>query len=323
MVLKHRSSIIAILCIMVLILTACSSGGSQSLTSDGKESQQSQVSENNKSESASKEESSVSQNDKSGDTSDLISGSDNTEKENGTEGDDKAVAPDITGELVIKAEESDAVSEEGNKYVFSKGGEYHIKGTCGNRMIYIDAKDQDLDIHLEGVTMTSEIGALIFVENAEEVTISATEGTNNELSDNRPARTNKKEDAEFGNAAIYSKDDLKFKGRGRLTVNGSYNNGIGCKNDIKIKNLTLTVNAQNNGIKGNDSVTIESGNITVTAVNGTGIKTENTHISNKGNQKGYITITGGKVDITSADDPIDAAFDLILDSQNAVVTTNK
>ena len=234
-----------------------------------------------------------------------------------------ASAAEITGELTIKAEEADAVREDGNKYILSKGGEYHIHGTCGNRMIYIDAKDQDLDIHLEGVTMTSEVGALIFVENAEEVTISASDGTNNELSDNRTARTNKKEDSEFGNAAVYSKDDLKFKGRGRLTINGSYNNGIGCKNDIKIKNLTLTVNAHNNGIKGNDSVTIESGNITIVANNGNGIKTENTHISDKGNQKGYVTIVGGNIDITSDDDPIDAAYDLIIDSKNAVVTTNK
>ena len=81
--------------------------------------------------------------------------------------------------------------------------------------------------------------------------------------------------------------------------------------------------AQNNGIKGNDSVTIESGNISVTAKNGNGIKTENTHVSDKGNQKGYVTIKGGVLDINSADDPIDAAYDLILDSQNAKVTTNK
>ena len=234
-----------------------------------------------------------------------------------------AAQPEITGELSIKADSNDAVKEDGNKYILSKGGEYRIRGNCGNRMIYIDAKGEELELHLEGVTMTSEIGALIYVENAEEVTLSASEGTNNELSDMRPARADKNEETEYGNAAIYSKDDLKFKGRGRLTVNGSYNNGIGCKNDIKIKNITLTVNAQNNGIKGNDSVTIESGNISVTAKNGNGIKTENTHVSDKGNQKGYVTIKGGVLDINSADDPIDAAYDLILDSQNAKVTTNK
>ena len=241
-----------------------------------------------------------------------------------TETPDKTEAqPEITGELSIKADSNDAVKEDGNKYILSKGGEYRIRGNCGNRMIYIDAKGEELELHLEGVTMTSEIGALIYVENAEEVTISASEGTNNELSDMRPARADKNEETEYGNAAIYSKDDLKFKGRGRLTVNGSYNNGIGCKNDIKIKNITLTVNAQNNGIKGNDSVTIESGNISVTAKNGNGIKTENTHVSDKGNQKGYVTIKGGVLDINSADDPIDAAYDLILDSKNAKVTTNK
>ncbi len=238
-------------------------------------------------------------------------------------GTETAVQPEITGELSIKADSEGAVKEDGYKYIISKGGEYRIRGNCGNRMIYIDAKGEELELHLEGVTMTSQLGALIYVENAEEVTISASDGTNNELSDLRPARTDKNEESEYGSAAIYSKDDLKFKGRGRLTVNGSYNNGIGCKNDIKIKNITLIVNAQNNGIKGNDSVTVESGKISITAKNGNGIKTENTHISDKGNQKGYVTISGGVVDINSADDPIDAAFDLILDSKNATVTTNK
>lgn len=260
--------------------------------------------------------------DNSSDNADVTSSVKDGAKEEKTE-DKAANAADYSGELSITAKDGGEFKEDGNRYIFTKGGEYHVRGTCFNRMIYIDAADADLDIHLEGVNMTSEIGALIYVENAEEVTISATDGTNNELNDQRPARKNKNEDSEYGNAAIYSKDDLKFKGRGRLTVNGSYNNGIGCKNDIKIKNLTLIVNAANNGIKGNDSVTVESGNITIKADNGSGIKTENTHVSNKGNQKGYITITGGKIDISSADDPIDAAFDLILDSKNATITTNK
>ena len=233
------------------------------------------------------------------------------------------IKPEISGELSIKADFNDAVKEEDYKYILTKGGEYHIRGTCTNRMIYVDAKDQELEIDLEGVNMMSERGALIFVENADKVTISASEGTNNELTDCRPARTNKNEDSDNGNAAIYSKDDLKFKGRGRLTVTSSYNNAIGCKNDIKIKNLTLSVNAENNGIKGNDSVTIESGNITINAVKGNGIKTENKHVSDKGNQKGYITISGGIVDITSDDEPFDAAYDLYIDSANATVTTNK
>ena len=242
---------------------------------------------------------------------------------NDAESEKSSVPVEYSGELSFKSDTKDGVSEDGFKYIISKGGDYRVRGNCSNRMIYIDAKGEEVELHLEGVTMTSEYGALIFVNNAEEVTVSASEGSSNELSDNRPARSDKKEETEYGNAAVYSKDDLKFKGRGRLTINGSYNNGIGCKNDIKIKNINLTVNARNNGIKGNDSVTVESGNITINAENGNGIKTENTHVSDKGNQKGYVTILGGVINITSADDPIDAAYDLILDSKNATVNTNK
>ncbi len=305
---------------MMVLLAGCSSTDentdkSESIKSETAEKADDQTNEAEGKDRNGSETSSADNTSASADVSDTDKAGDVT--------DTGTIQPQISGELSIKADFSDAVKEEGYKYILTKGGEYHVRGTCTNRMIYVDAKDQELDIHLEGVNMMSETGALIFVENAEKVTISASEGTNNELTDCRPARTNKNEDSDNGNAAIYSKDDLKFKGHGRLTVTSSYNNAIGCKNDIKIKNLTLSVNAENNGIKGNDSVTIESGNITINAVKGNGIKTENKHISDKGNQKGYITISGGVIDITSDDEPFDAAFDLVIDSANATVTTNK
>jgi len=330
-IMKRFSTIIMLLIVSALIF-GCSSNGTalenntntQSQSDKGSENDQNIGTEDNSSDIAAQD--TVSENDvPENDINNTASDNQTTSKDSSVDNNDvqSSAEAEISGELTIKAEESDAVKEDGNKYILSKGGKYHVRGTCGNRMIYVDAPEQDLDIHLEGVSMTSETGALIYIENAEEVTISATDGTNNELLDNRSARTNKNEDALYGNAAIYSKDDLKFKGRGRLTVNGSYNNGIGCKNDIKIKNLTLTVKAYNNGIKGNDSVTIESGNITIETEKGNGIKTENTHISDKGNQKGYVTISGGKVNITSGDESIDAALDTIIDSANASVSTNK
>ena len=67
---------------------------------------------------------------------------------------------------------------------------------------------------------------------------------------------------------------MTIKGKGTLKVSSTYNNAIGCKADVTIKNLTLNITeAANNGIKGNDSVTVESGNVTVNS-NGDAIKSD-------------------------------------------------
>jgi len=106
---------------------------------------------------------------------------------------------------------------------------------------------------------------------------------------------------------------LKFTGTGSLTVTGTYNNGIHTTKDLKIKNQTLQVSAPNNAIKGNDSITIEeSGNITAISSGGDALKTSNTDLSSSGKQRGTITITGGTVNLYSACDGIDAAYDAII-----------
>ncbi len=48
------------------------------------------------------------------------------------------------------------------------------------------------------------------------------------------------------NACLYAGCDLKIKGKGSLIVEGNYNNGIGCKNDLEISNGQITVSAPNN-----------------------------------------------------------------------------
>ena len=49
--------------------------------------------------------------------------------------------------------------------------------------------------------------------------------------------------ADEDSGAIYSKDDIKFKGKGNLTVNGNCADGIVGKDDVKIYNGNITVNA--------------------------------------------------------------------------------
>lgn len=72
--------------------------------------------------------------------------------------------------------------------------------------------------------------------------------------------------------------------------------------------MIVKITAVNNAVKGNDAVDIVSGNIIAISAKGDGIKTSNSSISNKGNQKGIVTITGGNIDVYAACDGIDAAY---------------
>ncbi len=119
-------------------------------------------------------------------------------------------------------------------------------------------------------------------------------------------------------AAVYAKCDLELAGKGELTVISSNNNGIHTKDDLKVKNLTLSVTCEDNALKGNDSVSITGGILTLIAKSGDGIKTKNSDISSKGNQRGTVTISGGTVNIYAACDGIDAAYDADI-SDDAIV----
>ena len=222
--------------------------------------------------------------------------------------------------LTVTTEVTDGWYEKNGVYTVTKAGEYTFSGTLSEGRIVVDAKGLEVSVILSGVTLSSKEDSVIYVENAEEATIVAQNGTVNTLNDNRPAKIGNSELA--GNACIYSKDDLSIQGKGTLIINASYNKGIHSKNDLKIKNLTLEVNAVGTAIQGNDSVTIKSGDITLVSSGNDGIKTKDTDVSPKGKQRGVVTIEGGKVSITAKDECINAAYDIQIAAE-AEVTQKK
>ena len=216
------------------------------------------------------------------------------------------------------ATEDGTVSLSGSTYTITSGGTYVVTGTLSDGQIIIDAGEEDeVELDLSGASITCSYDSPIFAKNAGKLKIKAVEGTVNVVSDTRPANVSEAETA--GSAAIYAECDLNLAGKGTLAVTAGYNNGIHSKDDLKIKNLTLTVTAPNNALKGNDSVTIESGSVTVISTAGDGIKTVNSDVSSKGNQRGSVTVSGGTVNIFSAGDGIDAAYDVIISGDAAIV----
>lgn len=214
----------------------------------------------------------------------------------------------ITGDFTVKSDTSDGVTQSGSVYTITKAGEYTVSGLLSEGQLIVDAGDEDeVTIVLNGTSITCSSGSPIYVKNASEVKIKSEENSFNEIIDNRAEATEDSSD-DAGNAAIYATCDLKLVGKGALVVTGNYNNGIQSKDDLSIKNVIVKVTAVNNAVKGNDAVDIESGNIIAISAKGDGIKTSNSSISNKGNQKGIVTITGGNIDVYAACDGIDAAY---------------
>ncbi|MBP3376640.1 MAG: carbohydrate-binding domain-containing protein, partial [Clostridia bacterium] len=195
---------------------------------------------------------------------------------------------------------------------------YTISGEAvGNIVIDIDPA-YTFELELNGFKITSNTAAPISVINGDKVTISAKKSYTNYVIDNR--------DSVSGNtpasfpAAIYSLVDLDIEGKGILNVTSDNNGGIYTKKDVEVKNLTLSVNCSDNALRGNDSVEIVGGSLTLIATRGDAIRTNNSDISSKGNQRGNVTITGGVHNIYAAGDGISAAHDVIV--SDATTTLN-
>ncbi len=203
------------------------------------------------------------------------------------------------------------VSVSGSTFTIASAGTYVLSGTFADGQIIVDAPEEsEVELDLSNASITCSYDSPIFIKSAGKVKIKSLEGTKNTVNDTRPLQTNEADTT--GAAAIYALCDLDIVGKGTLTVTATYNNGIHTKDDLEIKNVTLTVTAPNNALKGNDSATIESGTLTLISTRGDGIKTDNSDVSSKGNRRGTVTINGGTITIYSACDGIDAAYDVVI-----------
>ena len=194
--------------------------------------------------------------------------------------------------------------------------EYSLSGVFHGSVVVDIGDSYKLDLNFEGLTLVSGTRCPVVILSGDGVDISAKSGTSNFIYDTRKRIP---ENSEEYSSAVWSDCDTKLKGKGSLTVISKNNNGIHSKDDLDVKNLTLSVLCTDNALKGNDSVNIESGNITLIATGGDGIKTTNSDISAKGNQRGAVTVSGGSVTIYSASDGIDAAYDVLI-GETASVT---
>ena len=209
----------------------------------------------------------------------------NSSSEESTNAPEVTTEPDITmtfSESGCEISNTDAVSKDGKIYTIKKAGTYIISGTMADGQIRVDIqKTEKATLVLNNFTGSCSDSAVIYVMSADEVYIDMEKDTVNTLTDgNSYVFENPADDKP--NACIYSSDDLTIKGGGTLNVIGNYNNGIGCKNDVDIKNGVVNVTAIKNAIKGNDSVTVRGDAVVNILDAKDGIKSDTTDKADKG-----------------------------------------
>lgn len=219
-------------------------------------------------------------------------------------------------------------------------GTYTFSGKSSEAQIIVDVDktaypDGTVEIELEGVDIANSTKAPIYIASiGDEVQLIAKNGTENIVSDGTSHTDNYTDsdgNTEAINAAVFSRDDLKIKGKGSLTINGNCQDGIVCKNDLKIYNGKVTVNAADDGIRAKDSVTVgdttksdgsEADNsgieLTVKTRAGDGIKSTGTDTDKS---SGVITVNGGKINIESYADAFQAEQEFIMNGGDVTIKT--
>ncbi len=209
---------------------------------------------------------------------------------------------------------------EGTTLTFGAIGEetvYSISGTFRGNIVIDVGDNYKFDLELHGLSLVCNSANPITVKSGDEVAIKAKKDSKNYIYDTRAAIDQADETLYSG--AIHSDVDLEIGGKGALTVVSENNNGIHSKDDLQVKNLTLFVACIDNALKGNDGVEIEGGDTTLIASGGDCIKTSKSDVSEKGNQRGNITITGGTHTLYAACDGIDAAYNVNIDDSATVL----
>lgn len=220
---------------------------------------------------------------------------------------DAASATKITlNDTSINADSAE-VSINGQVATIKKEGTYILSGNLTNGSIIIDA-DQEAKVQLvlNGVNITSETFAPIYVVNADKVFVTLAENTNNVLNN---GGTFTQIDDNDVDGVIFAKDDLTLNGSGSLTINSSASHGIVGKDEVTITGGDYTITSAKTCIRANDGIAIADGSFHLKA------ETDGLYAEKKEDDTlGYVYIAEGTFDINCKDDAIHATTTLTIDS---------
>lgn len=209
---------------------------------------------------------------------------------------------------------------EGTDVSITAAGTYVFSGDCDDGSITVKKGVTGVTLVLNGLTLTNADSAAITLNKTAEAALIAAAGSENTVADTAGANDE--------NAAVKVKSgaSLSLSGTGTLTACGNAKNGIKGASDavITVDELTLNIEAADDGLSCDDELTIKGGRVNITA-GGDAVKAspdtddaENPDTTSLGN----VTISGGTITLDAAEDGVQADGDLTISGGTFVVTAN-
>ena len=209
---------------------------------------------------------------------------------------------------------------DGTDVSITAAGTYVFSGDCDDGSITVKKGVTGVTLVLNGLTLTNADSAAITLNKTAEASLIAAAGTTNTVADT--------EGSNDENAAVKVKSgaSLSLSGTGTLTACGNVKNGIKGASDavITVDEMTLNIEAADDGLSCDDELTIKGGRVNITA-GGDAVKaspdtddTENPDTTSLGS----VTISGGTITLEAAADGIQADGDLTISGGTFHVKTN-
>ena len=229
---------------------------------------------------------------------------------------DETTSAQITLNGTSASCDSNAVLISGSTVTITDEGTYILNGTLENGMVIVDAEDTDkIQLVLNGVSITNESSASIYIRQADKVFITTNTDTKNSLSNGGSYTAI---DDNNIDAVIFSKADLTLNGAGTLSIDAEAGHGIVSKDDVIVTSGTYDITAASHGISGKDRVGIANGSFTIVSGKD-GIHAENTEDTSLG----YVYLENGTFDITAEGDGISAENVLQIEDGNFKIQTGE
>ena len=194
---------------------------------------------------------------------------------------------DLTGAVIYTV-------SDGQNIRITSTGVYVLTGMAKNATVIVEAgKDDKVQLVLDGVSITNADFPAIYIKTADKVFI--TVSGDSSLSVTGAFRA---DDSTNTDGVIFSKVDLSLNGAAALAIS-STNNGIVCKDDLKITGGIYQISASSKAVEANDSIRIAGGTLNLTA------GTDGLHAENEEDAaKGYVYICGGNLTANAGDDGV-------------------
>ena len=183
-----------------------------------------------------------------------------------------------------------------DNFSLSNSKDAPIVGETGNLNIYLNENTENTVSDQRAANTEEENTSTesTYAQNGDGISnASADKGAASNTSDeNASTKTDTSE--ETYDAAIYSENDITISGKGKLTVEGGYEDAIHSMTNLTIEDGTYTITASHHGLNAKKLLTVQDGSFDITTV------------EDALHSKGDVTVEKGTIDINAGDDALHA-----------------